>query len=180
MSGYAEYESVPSIRRQPTSIAVRVATADDAPAIASVERAARGVVPEGFLEAVRILPTRPDALVLVATVAPKAGTDDGLHFVGWTGARHRDPADAPAGWYISGLAVIPDARRRGVAQALLLALREAIPGEAGPLRSIVNARNLASLALHRSCGYNELSRGPTFLGVQFTGGKGVLLELPRN
>ncbi|PFG18861.1 GNAT family N-acetyltransferase [Serinibacter salmoneus] len=174
MSGYAEYRPATTRPARTLDVDVRAADVDDVTAIVEVERAARGMAPAGFLEALRALMGRHGTILLVAVLTDLGAAGEGV--IGWASARFREPEDAPNGWYVGGLAVLPDVRRRGVARLLLATLDEHRPGNAGLLRSIVNARNLASLALHRSCGFREIERGPVFLGVEFTGGEGVLLE----
>lgn len=44
------------------------------------------------------------------------------------------------------------------------------------MRSVVNATNGASIALHERHGFREVARGATFAGITFTGGTGVLLS----
>jgi ribosomal protein S18 acetylase RimI-like enzyme len=93
------------------------------------------------------------------------------------GRRAPDRADdaAPAGWYVTGLVVDPAHRRGGVARRLLADLLAHRP-EGEPVWSFVNARNAASLALHRRAGFSEVLRAPRLLGQTFGGGEGVLLR----
>lgn len=93
-----------------------------------------------------------------------------------------DPA--PAGIYLSGLHVAVEHRRRGVGR-LLTTERLGLLGRAPPptgadgfghVRCFVNARNGASIALHRELGFVVEGRAASYLGVTFTGGEGVLLR----
>lgn len=43
---------------------------------------------------------------------------------------------------------------------------------------VVNATNLASIALHRRCGFLEIARAASFHTVGFNGGVGLLLRAP--
>lgn len=47
------------------------------------------------------------------------------------------------------------------------------PGQT--LRSVVNATNRASLALHRTVGFRRVKCVSRYAGITFEGGKGVLL-----
>jgi len=100
--------------------------------------------------------------------------------VGWAQTSHRtvvtDPA--PAGHYLAGVTVDPRLRRRGVATALTRARLEWVAGRAMEAFFVVNARNLASIALHRPWRFAEVARGPRLAGVTFEGGVGLLLRAP--
>lgn len=81
-------------------------------------------------------------------------------------------------WFIAGLTVILEVRRQGIAARLLnQVLRDAAaraPGES--IFSVINARNRASIDLHRKLGFVEVGRSPSYSGIEFTGGEGVLLR----
>ncbi|MDU0348600.1 GNAT family N-acetyltransferase [Actinomyces sp. MRS3W] len=93
------------------------------------------------------------------------------------------PGDLEAGrperWMVSGLIVDPDARRRGIARALLAAVAEAVqeiaPGE--DLFSVVEADNHASVAAHLAAGFIEVDRVDGYAGLSFDG-QALLLRLP--
>lgn len=116
----------------------------------------------------------PDVCVLVAEVATAAGTVP----VGWgTTSLLAEPADlAPAGHYLGGVTVEPAWRRRGIALALTDARLRWIAERADEAFYVVNATNLASIDLHRRWGFVEVARGPTFAGVPFDGGLGLLMR----
>jgi ribosomal protein S18 acetylase RimI-like enzyme len=89
-------------------------------------------------------------------------------------------ADAPDGWYVSALTVAPGHRRRGLAARMLDALLDHARSHprpwGGTVRSVVNLTNRSSIALHERHGFREEARGPSFAGITFTGGTGVLLR----
>lgn len=99
--------------------------------------------------------------------------------VGWCGAGRTSiqPEDEPQ-WLIAGLTVTLDYRRRGIAARLLgdvvRAVRTDEPGVA--IFSVVNAGNLASIALHQGLGFCEIARQARIAGIEFAGGEGVLLR----
>ena len=88
-----------------------------------------------------------------------------------------DEMAPPGGWMVSGLVVDPSVRRRGIGRMLLTAVVEqagrVAPGQT--LRSVVNATNRASLALHRTVGFRRVKCVSRYAGITFEGGKGVLL-----
>jgi ribosomal protein S18 acetylase RimI-like enzyme len=84
------------------------------------------------------------------------------------------PDVAPAGYYLGGVLVDPSARRFGVGRALTVARMEWVRERADELWYFANARNQASLSMHKELGFEEVSRRFTFPGVTFEGGEGVL------
>jgi aminoglycoside 6'-N-acetyltransferase I len=101
--------------------------------------------------------------------------------VAWAKTHWWDFADgaAPAGHYLAGITVLPAFRRRGLASGLTEARLQWIWERADDAWYVVNARNQASLALHRKWGFREVGRGPGFHTVTFDGGEGVLLSAAR-
>jgi len=166
VSHFASYAPTAHGTRDP-AVEVRDALEDDVPAIAAVARTRGGehVGLEGRLAGwVR----GDEHVVLVATRHDEV--------IGWASARRlRDRPDAPDGWYVSSLTVAPQHRRRGAGDALLTRLVAHADARESALRSIVNATNAPSLDLHAAHGFVEEGRGPTFAGIEFIGGTGVLL-----
>ncbi|WP_298461300.1 GNAT family N-acetyltransferase [uncultured Cellulomonas sp.] len=117
----------------------------------------------------------PERLVVVAT--------SGEELVGWAKTHYWDWSDGPAGagHYLGGVTVDTPWRRRGVAAALTEARMEWIGERADAAWYVVNGRNLASVALHRAWGFEEVARASRFHTVEFTGGVGILFRaaLPR-
>ena len=152
-------------------IVVRPAGAHDVAGVVVVAES-RGPQAEGYADRVAGWVDDPAPRVLVAD-------RDGA-VVGWAMAGPRaDGPDAPAGYYVGALTVLPEGRRRGAGDRLLAGLCDWTWGRATRLWSVVNARNLASIAVHRRHGFDEVDRGPAFAGVTFTGGEGVLLRADR-
>lgn len=81
---------------------------------------------------------------------------------------------APEGWYLAGVVVAPGWRRRGVGDRLTAARLEWISRRATRAYYLVNARNTASIDLHRRFGFIEITRRFSFPGVSFVGGEGIL------
>jgi ribosomal protein S18 acetylase RimI-like enzyme len=85
------------------------------------------------------------------------------------------PANAaPEGWYLSGVVVRPEQRRRGVGAALTRRRLEWIRRRAKEAYYFANARNAVSIALHRRFGFVELTRDFWFPKTTFEGGIGIL------
>lgn len=151
------------------SVVVRAARGDDADAIAEVA-ASRGRRPsvgrlEGWL-------ADPERLVVVAEA--EAGA-----VVGWAMVAPWVGAGAQEGPHVSALTVHPAHRRRGVGDRMLGALEDWAWPRSDRLWSVVNARNDASLALHRRHGFVAVRRVASYAGMPFAGGWGMLLRAGR-
>jgi ribosomal protein S18 acetylase RimI-like enzyme len=117
-----------------------------------------------------------DRLVVVA----EAG--DGI--VGFARARRLEPvpaeaaSDAPAGWYLLGVEVLPPHRRRGVGAELTRARLHWIAERADEAFYFTAAGNHASIALHGRFGFREVGRGLEIPGADPAGrGSRVLYRL---
>jgi ribosomal protein S18 acetylase RimI-like enzyme len=103
--------------------------------------------------------------------------------VGYGRARLFEPApDAPAdtvppGYYLTGLFVLPEQRGRGIGTALTRVRLDWIGERAADAWFFANARNTASIELHRRLGFEEVSRRFSFPGLTFEGGEGILFRL---
>lgn len=171
MSDFAVY--APGVKPSAVegSFTIRPAVPADVDALATV-MAARGGTPEQHVDHARKMIGRLDVLRI-------AENDECS--VGWCGVQKVVICSgADREWLIAGLTVIPEARRQGIAAQLLnQVLRDAAeraPGE--PVFSVINARNLASIDLHLKVGFVEVGRSPSYAGIEFTGGEGVLLRHP--
>jgi ribosomal protein S18 acetylase RimI-like enzyme len=93
------------------------------------------------------------------------------------------PADAepdhpPAGWFLTGVVVAPDWRRRGAGRALTRARLDFLVAEGiSEVFFIVAAINGPSLDLHEALGFERVTDKVNAPGVQFTGGRGFLCRL---
>lgn len=151
--------------RADPAVRVRPAQAADVPGLTAVA-ATRGALPDGFDARARTWVADPARRVVVAVRAEVV--------VGWAMlAVWSGYDDVPDGPYVSALTVDPARRRTGVGSRLLGAL---LTRGAPRVRSVVNARNTPSLALHAAHGFREVRRAATFARIGFEGGTGVLLE----
>jgi ribosomal protein S18 acetylase RimI-like enzyme len=152
------------------SVVVRRAGPDDARAIVAVD-ASREPRPPTYLDWVVEQLARGDA---AHVVAERRG-----HVVGASAVKvWCEHADAPAGWYVSGITVMPTWRRRRIGDRMLALELAGVDRLHEPTWSVVNAGNGASLDLHARHGFVEVARAATFAGITFTGGTGLLLHRP--
>jgi ribosomal protein S18 acetylase RimI-like enzyme len=131
------------------------------------------------------------ALSMGRAIASRSTTGQGLflvaqhddQLVGFAKARYFDPPhdaplrEAPRGWYLSGVVVAPESRRRGVGSSLTRARLDWIGQRDDWAYYVANARNRVSIALHERFGFVELTRDFSYPGVSFEGGIGVLFGL---
>jgi ribosomal protein S18 acetylase RimI-like enzyme len=116
--------------------------------------------------------TDPDRMLHVA--------EDAGRIVGYSRATYWTPPDdappnsAPSGWYLIGLVVVPDYRRRGIGRALTRIRLDAIAARASEVWYFVNAQNRSSLELHARLGFVEVTRDFWFPDLTFDGGVGIL------
>jgi ribosomal protein S18 acetylase RimI-like enzyme len=88
------------------------------------------------------------------------------------------PADsAPRGYYLTGVFVHPSRRRAGIGATLTRARLDWIGARADEVWFFANARNGASIELHRKVGFEEVTRDFSFPGLTFEGGEGILFRL---
>lgn len=154
--------------RVDAAVVVRPGLAADVPGLTAVA-ATRGALPAGFAARAQAWVEDPLRCVLVAE---RSGVVVGWAVLApWTGYD-----DVPDGLYVSALAVDPASRRTGVGNRLLTDLLSWHGARGVPVRSVVNARNAPSLALHAAHGFREVRRATVFARIEFEGGTGVLLE----
>ncbi|MHC5002408.1 MAG: GNAT family N-acetyltransferase [Planctomycetota bacterium] len=83
----------------------------------------------------------------------------------------------PSAWYLTGIVVAPEWRRRGVARAITAHRLKWVRRRASAVYYYANLRNRASIALHAGFGFRELTRDFGFPGLAFAGGAGALFGL---
>jgi ribosomal protein S18 acetylase RimI-like enzyme len=87
------------------------------------------------------------------------------------------PADsAPRGYYLTGIFVLRAERSRGIGTALTQARLDWVCRRSAEAWFFANARNNASIELHRRLGFEEITRRFSFPGLTFDGGEGVLFR----
>jgi ribosomal protein S18 acetylase RimI-like enzyme len=161
--------------RAPVPVSVRPATDADVEVILRIEEAAgRARESIGSAEGYHRAVADPERCVLVAESVD--GSRPGVP--GWAKThRHLEAVDlAPAGHYLGGITVDPAWRRRGVGAALTDARLRWLAARTDEVYFVVNAQNRASIDLHARWGFTEVLRAPRLMGLEFTGGVGLLMR----
>lgn len=172
---WAEYQPRKSSRPPPADLEIRAAQVADCAAIAAIEGSRDGDATAAARQRCETQVDDPSTLLLVAMA--------GDQMVGFARAgRIRRPVDAsedhvPDGWYLLGVVVVDAWRRRGIGRRLTERRISWIAERADTAYFFANARNRASLDLHRGLGFVEISRRFSANRVQFAGGEGVLCRL---
>jgi ribosomal protein S18 acetylase RimI-like enzyme len=149
--------------------------ADVEPCVALALHAAPEIGASGWRDAFARDIENPEHHLVVA--------DSGGVLVGYGRARLFEPKpDAPAdtaprGYYLTGVFVASDERRSGIGAALTHPRLDWISERASEAWYFANARNTASIELHRRFGFEEVSRRFSFPGLAFEGGEGILCRL---
>jgi ribosomal protein S18 acetylase RimI-like enzyme len=148
---------------------IRAAGVGDIPACLALAARAGAVAPTGLAADV----DDPERLLLVAEIrGGVAGYGRAMRFRPAAGA----PTHlSPAGYYLVGLAVDDDLRRRGIGSALTAQRLAWIEERAAEAWYFANARNAVSIALHARFGFAEVTRDFSFPGVTFNG-EGILFR----
>ncbi|SEN79609.1 Ribosomal protein S18 acetylase RimI [Actinacidiphila rubida] len=161
----------PDARPDPVSAVLAEATEEDVPVLGELQARARGGAAGDWADSIRRALGRRQSLVVTAKIAGEA--------VGYANAEFlpEHPVDrAPAGYYLTGVTVDPDWRRRGIATLLTRRRMDWIRERDAAVWCFVSARNGASLDLHRDLGFRRERPGASFQGVEFAGGEGWLLR----
>lgn len=154
----------------PDGLTFSPANLDDAPAIARLVAARENKPFEQTLEQVaRGLTTDIERknLVLTARIEAAVVGFGRARFVRLPGESSEEPPD---GWYLSGVIVDPEFRRRGIAAELTRLRLEWIAKRAGEAFYFANSLNRVSIDLHHRLGFAEVRRGISFPGAHFSGG----------
>jgi ribosomal protein S18 acetylase RimI-like enzyme len=111
----------------------------------------------------RVLDGDPDRCVVVAVV--------GDTVVGAGKTHHQSDAvgHAPAGYYLGGVSVHPDHRRRGIGYALTRARIDWIWRRADTVLYFTDDHNEVSIRMHAGFGFEEIARAPVLLDARADG-----------
>lgn len=182
MNLFAEHAPKPEGTRPIPGLVVRAAFETDVTVLTRIAAEREGGEPERHRDAfVRLLQDTVPAgggRLLVAVVGEKAvGFGKVARFRHAVDAAAGHASDiAPEGWYLAGVVVSPEWRRRGVGDRLTASRLEWIGHRATRAYYFVNAQNTASIDLHRRFGFVEVTRRFSFPGASFEGGEGILFE----
>ncbi len=163
----------------PSGIVVRPARIGDREALAALTFERQGGVywqhRERIERELEMLTTSTTALLLIAA---HNGTSMGFGRV-----RYFEPAPdaplhtAPTGFYLAGVIVSPEHRRRGIGAVLTERRLEWIAERASEAFYFAGAQNRVTIDLHSRFGFVEVTRDFVFPNVSFTGGVGVLFRI---
>jgi len=151
-------------------VQVRPAVMEDLPACAVLLASRDGGTASSWLSRLRIWLEAGQLLF----VAVHQGKVVGYARLAWQTPEAIGGRNVPGGYYLSGIIVAPEFRRRGIGRALTKARCAWARDRGRRTYFVVNATNHASMDLHREIGFRELTRDFDFPGVTFTGGEGVL------
>jgi ribosomal protein S18 acetylase RimI-like enzyme len=162
-----------------SGLKIRAAETSDLATLAMIAAEREGTTQDVQLESFQRQLTRHQAadrfIILVADVHGSV--------VGYGKCCFHTPADdAPAniaakGWYLMGVIVAPEFRRRRVAHQLTQARLQWLACRASKAYYFANVQNRVSIELHRQFGFDEVTRDFSFPNTTFTGGVGVLFEV---
>ncbi len=101
--------------------------------------------------------------------------------VGWAITRFLEAAvegadHAPPGWYLMGVIVRPDMRRRGLGEQLTQARLRWLETRTDRVYYFTTADNHASRTLHEAFGFRRVREGLTPRSLAFDGGPSTLFE----
>ncbi len=88
-----------------------------------------------------------------------------------------NPYPKPKAWWLTGLGVKNDFRRKGIARKLTEKRIQFIQSKKEDLYYVSNSKNLASIKLHEHFGFKKVSEAPGYGSVSFDGGLGYLFQL---
>ncbi len=126
-----------------------------------------------WTERLRICRTEGDQQVFVAACGDRIV---GYAKVGWLEPVAAGGRGAPDGWYLSGIVVAPEFRRRGLGRLLTEARCAWVFERADAVYYVASATNRASVVLHEDLGFREITRDFVLPGVTFGRSDGVLFR----
>lgn len=154
-------------------VIVRSFRVEDAEAVAAIYASREGL---SVLSARDIVSTWREDATRVVQVAERAGQVCGHGKAEWIDPAARGGV-GPTGWYLTGLMVQPDARRRGVGRKLTQTRIDVLSSRTSEVWYFANALNRASIALHKEFGFTRVAENIAIPGVTFEGGEGLLFRL---
>lgn len=182
MSRFAEFGPRDPARTQLSAsemVRVREASAADLPRLAAIAAEREETEPGVWIEKLGRTVERAqlgEALVLVVDLGD--GEVRGYGKADLFSPPADAPANsAPAGWYLTGLIVRPEDRRRGLGLLLTQSRLAWLSERCDRVYYFANEKNRATIELHATLGFVERSREFWFPGVRFEGGAGVLYEV---
>lgn len=177
---YVDYEPTPKDRPSKAALAVRLADGPtDLAVCARLSAQYNEEDPRTALVNAQNHLAQPRNALYVAT--DPQGTVVGYARVTWVGPSVKVGSNvAPPGYYLGGMVVSEDYRRRGVGNRLTTERLKFVAERANDAWYLVNSNNPASIDLHVAHGFHETTRNFTFPGVVIDGPDGILCHKPLN
>lgn len=173
---FASYE--PDLHGVPLAdVAIRRGSGDDAEATGRLAAEREGDAPERWTDIHARKLSNPDHCLVVAQAGD---TMVGFGWVSYLRPGASAGRNAPDGWYLSGMVVAPDMRRRGVGRMLTEARIACVLEHSNEVLYVVSATNRASRDLHESLGFTEVTSDFVLPGVVFGNNDGILCRLGRD
>lgn len=169
MAGYAQYD--PMSRREPITAVLRDAAPSDLDALSAIELTAVTRTRDDWATMIEKAQTDEDRLLLVADADGELAGFAQAHFLPQHAADQ-----APAGYYLTGVTVLPAFRRGGLGRTFTAARLDWIRGRAAAAWYFAASANAVSIHLHDQFGFEEVRRAPRIQGVSFESGEGVLFR----
>jgi ribosomal protein S18 acetylase RimI-like enzyme len=174
MNGFAPYDPDSTRRPAESALSVRPAVAADLTACAELIITRTGEPVEQRRQKLLADLERDDRYVAVACAESEV--------VGYGGVFHYDftpqHPTAPTGYYLVGLIVAPAWRRHGIGELLTLDRMRWTAERANEIYYFANLANGATLNLHQTLNFTEVTRNFTFPNAPLQPGTGVLLKSP--
>lgn len=171
MPGFAPYQPYTRGTGEPAAAVIRAATRDDLDALTGIALTAVTRNRDDWATVVDKSLDDEDRILLVADV------DGGIAAFGQAHFLSRHPVDeAPAGFYLTGVTVVPEYRRRGLGRRLTVARLDWIRERADVAWYFASSANKSSIDLHLAFGFAEVLRARTIHGVTFSDGEGILFR----
>ncbi len=169
MSLFADFS--PDLGKPPlTGISIRTAREGDLDPVAALAQERDGGALDAHVRNAARMLEHPDRCALLVA-------EDGDAFLGFGKCEYLSSrGNAPDGWYLAGIVVMSERRRRGVGRELTRARLEWIAQRSVDAYYFASAQNRVSLALHRPFGFQEVTRDLEIPGISFTGGVGILFR----
>lgn len=160
----------------PAGLSVRISVRDDIPSLLALDAEGQDDL-AGFRKRLEseVLESESGArgVLLVAELKDT--------IIGYARARKVDnprrSSKVPNGWYLLGIFVHEDLRRRGIASALTLERLRHVARRSTTCYYFASSANDASISLHERFGFLEDRRNFRFPGVDFGAARGILYKL---
>ncbi|MCE1247546.1 MAG: GNAT family N-acetyltransferase [Firmicutes bacterium] len=181
MSYYEDFMPERKTEKLPDSynIAVRIATPEDAQAIAVIVAEREGKDPAEIIlklnNELKRISTGNNTVIFVAEYEGKV--------VGYGRVKYFIPPEAlpeniaPEGWYLLGLIIAPGYRRQGIGRRLTQERIDYLKNKTDKIYYFVNKRNTVSIEMHKEFNFTEITRDFVFPGAIDKTGEGILFIL---